>query len=83
MRILPLFLLVAFTGCTLTSVETAGLKVRRVSFLQRVEVPSLALATNGTVTLQGYANDGGGEATGVVLGTALRTFVKGTGTPLP
>ena len=69
-------LLLVATGCTITHVETAQMKIRRVSFLQKVEIPQLKISTNGAVQLQGYANDGGSEAAALITAAAVSAAMK-------
>jgi hypothetical protein len=72
--ILAIFLL---TSCTTTTVTSPnGWQMHRVSFLQKVEIPELVIATNGTVSLRGYANSGGGDAIGSVVSNAVSAAVK-------
>ena len=77
MKLLSLSLVaVALLGCTHTVVETPALKVRRVSFLQKVEIPRLSIGTNGVVTLSGYKTDGGTEAAAAVVSAAVAAAMK-------
>jgi hypothetical protein len=66
----------AVTGCTSTSVETEHWKMKRCSFLQRLEVPALDVTTNGTVTIRGYATDGGADAAAAVTAAAVGAVMK-------
>ena len=54
--------LVVTTGCTYTHADLIKGTVRRVSVLQKTEVPNVtATSTNGVVvSMVGYSNDGGG-----------------------
>ena len=76
-----LLLLFLLCGCTYTSFNPSTGTFKRLSILQKVEVPHLTITTNGTVTLKGYANDGGGEATGVIVGHAVEGVVRGMKPP--
>jgi len=73
---LLLLLVVSLCGCTSTTVTTPQWTVRRISFLQKLEVPNLVIGTNGTVTLQGYSNDGGLSALSKVTEAAVSAAVK-------
>ena len=66
----------AALGCTSTTIETPTLKLRRLSFLQRVEIPKLTMATNGAVTLQGYKTDGGSDAAAAIVSAAVSAALK-------
>lgn len=79
--LIPVLLLAGIlllTGCTSTYVtyETPNgskLTVHRRSCLSRAEIPDLAFETNGVVRMSGYKNDGGSEA----IGTIVKSAVKG------
>lgn len=58
LMLLPLLL----AGCTMTEVSTSTWSLRRVSFLQRVDIPDVTIATNGMASMRGYRTDGGNEA---------------------
>lgn len=69
-------LLAGLTGCTVTKVTTPTWTLRRVSFLQRLEIPLVQVTTNGTVTLQGYATDGGVDAATKITEAAVGAAIK-------
>lgn len=75
-RLLPLLLLLSLCGCTITVVKTPQWTLRRVSFLQRIEMPLVQVSTNGTVTLKGYATDGGIDAAAKVTEAAVSAAIK-------
>lgn len=71
-KLLPL-LVVLLCGCTSTcprwrqDVLTNGTvrsewSMRRTSLLQKMEIGTVTISTNGTVSLRGYKNDGGSES---------------------
>jgi hypothetical protein len=74
-KLLVTSILAAGAGCTHTTVETPTLKLSRISFLQRVEIPGLAVSTNGTITLTGYTNEGGADAAAKIAGAAVSAAV--------
>jgi hypothetical protein len=77
MKLLSLALaLLLAAGCTRTSIKTPTWSMDRVSFFQRVEVPTMSIATNGTATLRGYRNDGGSEAAAAIAAAATAAAVK-------
>lgn len=73
-QICILLLLTLLCGCTSTQVEYGQFKVKRTSFLQSVNVEA-KIDNDGMFTVK-YGNDGGGEQTGKVIGTAVKTMVK-------
>lgn len=73
--ILPIILTI-LTGCTQTVVTTPNWTLRRTSVLQRMEVPLVHVATNGTVTLRGYRTDGGADAAATVAAAAVNAAIK-------
>lgn len=75
MKSLPLVLLLC-VGCTQTVVTTPNWTLRRTSVLQRMEVPLVHVATNGTVTLRGYRTDGGADAAATVAAAAVTAAIK-------
>lgn len=50
--------------------------MHRISFLQRVEIPSLTVKTNGEIVLSGYTNSGGTEALSAVTQAAVSAAIK-------
>ena len=70
------FVLVFANACTVTRVKTPHWEMTRTSFLQKVGIPSLAVATNGTVELRGYKNDGGTEAAAAITAAAVSAALK-------
>lgn len=84
MKYFPLFLLAVFAvcaGCTHTTYTTPTMSVERWSLFQKVEAPRVEITTNGAVTLEGYRNDGGSEATERLVEAAVRGAVKGATAP--
>ena len=75
-RLFALGAVVALCGCTRTKVATPFWTMERSSFLQRVEVPQLTIATNGTATLSGYKNDGGNEALASAVSAAVSAAIN-------
>lgn len=74
--IIPLLL----TGCTITKMQTDKVgkwSFNRWSLFQKVEVPSIQISPNGTVTVKGYKNDGGNEALGVIAEGMAKGVVEG------
>lgn len=69
-------LLLLCAGCTQTVVTTPTWTLRRTSVLQRMEVPLVRVATNGTVTLRGYRTDGGADAAATVAAAAVNAAIK-------
>lgn len=65
-------------GCTSTKVTVEGGKwtMDRRSFLQRLDIPHVTVATNGTAELTGYVNDGGNEALANIIKAAVEAAVK-------
>lgn len=76
MKPLLILLPLALCGCTGTKVETETWPLSRTSFLQRVQIPEVAITTNGTVTLKDYTNDGGNEAAAAVAAAAVSAVLK-------
>ena len=68
-------MLAGATGCTVTRMRVTpeGWELRRVSFLQRVEMPQVNIGSNGTATLQGYRNDGGADAAAKITAAAVKS----------
>ena len=72
----------ACCGCTMTrmeSLEGGGFYFKRISVLQRTDVPEFSVATDGgdsAVTLKGYTNDGGAELIGAAVERAVSAAVK-------
>lgn len=54
--------LLTLNGCTSTNLEADTFKLKRTSFLQRIDIPEASIGTNGTVSIKGYKTDGGNEA---------------------
>lgn len=75
MRYLLLFFL---TGCTSTTitVTSTGWTMKRTSFLQKVEIPKIKVATNGVLTVEGYKSDGGNEAAAAIAAAAVSAAMK-------
>lgn len=67
------------SGCTQTVVTTEHWSIKRISVLQRAEIPSVIIATNGQAELHGYKTDGGAEVIGTAVGTAVTTYLKTKG----
>jgi len=73
-------LVLATTGCTFTKVSRkpdGSWAIRRVSFLQKVEIPEVEIGTNGTTLLRGYRSDGGNQAAAAVTEAAVTAAIKG------
>lgn len=66
--------LMILAGCTQTKFSGGPWTMNRTSVLQKVEVPSLSIGTNGTVTMQGYNNDGGQQITLQLLQALLNSL---------
>lgn len=80
MKSLFLIPLLALCSCTSTNVQTPTITLKRVSFMQKVAIPELTIATNGTATLQGYSNDGGAAAMAEVfkgMATIMEKLAQG------
>jgi len=79
-RTLSLLLAALLAGCTRTTITRkadGAWTMQRSSFLQRLEIPSAAIATNGTWTLRGYSTDGGADVTSKIVSAAVEGAVKG------
>lgn len=70
------------TGCTTTTVRTEHWELRRTSFLQRLEIPSVTILPDGTAEMTGYKTDGGTEAAAAITSAAVTAAIKST-VPLP
>ena len=76
---LTLIVLLSIVGCTRTEFSRTApgaWKLKRSSFLQKLEIPDLAISSNN-VTMKGYANDGGNQALGIAVSAAVEAAVKG------
>ena len=65
--------LIAFCGCTSTTVQYGKTKFSRISFLQSVDVCVSVDGDKATIT---YSNDGGGKTAGAMAGAAASTLIK-------
>lgn len=70
LSLLGLLLAILWSSCTVTRVSTPQWRMTRCSVLQKVDVPTLSVDTNGVVHLNGYKNSGGNEE--------LQAFIKST-----
>lgn len=64
------------SGCTVTKIKTEKWELRRTSFLQRLEIPSVTIAPDGTAVLTGYKTDGGTEAAAAITAAAVAAAMK-------
>ena len=74
------------SGCTSTNIDAQTFKLKRISVLQRLEIPEASIGTNGTVMLKGYKTDGGNEAlvNALVAMTQMVSTMKAvSGVPTP
>lgn len=71
-KLLPIAAVI-LCGCTVTEFSPDTRSFKRTSFLQRAEFGKLVVKPDGSVTLEGYKNDGGNEA----LAAAVRAAVEG------
>lgn len=67
---------VLLSGCTSTHVKTDTWELKRTSFLQKIEIPAVEIAPDGTTKLAGYTTDGGSEATAAIVNAAVSAAVK-------
>lgn len=63
-------------GCTVTKISSGSWSMERKSFLQRMDIGEVTIATNGTARLSGYKSDGGNEALGVAVGAAVAAAIN-------
>lgn len=78
-KIMSLFagvVLLLLAGCTTTAVKTEQWELKRTSFLQKLDIPSVSIAPDGTATLTGYKTDGGSEAVAVITAAAVSAAIK-------
>lgn len=75
--------LLLLCGCARTQilVKPSQWELRRTGFLQKLEIVEVKIATNGTVTIKGYKNDGGNEAAAAITEAAVKGAVKGLKEP--
>jgi len=73
---------VGLAGCTTTSVKTEQWELRRTSFLQKLEIPSVTIAPDGTAVMTGYKTDGGSEAAAAITSAAVSAAIK-SAAPIP
>ena len=74
-------LLLLLCGCTVTRLESregGGFTFRRVSVMQRTEVPKVSFGADGktVVSLEGYQNDGGAAIVGAAVEKAVSAAIK-------
>ncbi len=67
---------VCLCGCTVTRFSSGQWELERRSFLQRVELGRVSIATNGTASLDGYKNDGGNEALASAVSAAVSAAIN-------
>ncbi|GEM_PF-7131009 len=73
-----MWILLFCAGCTSTKVSVEGGRwtMSRWSVLQKLDIPSISIFTNGMIELKGYANDGGNDALKNVIDAAVSAAVK-------
>lgn len=73
---------VLLCGCTVTEFSPDTRAFKRTSFLQRAEFGKLIVKPDGSVTLEGYKNDGGAATMEAVARGAAQGAVAGA-SPVP
>jgi hypothetical protein len=63
-------------GCTQTKITTPTWSMKRVTFLQRTDVPKITVLDDGSIEVEGYSNDGGNGAISAAVEAAVRGAVK-------
>lgn len=66
------------SGCTYTKADLLKGTITRISVLQKTEIPKISAVTtnNVLVSMEGYANDGGSAAVGVIVEKAVGAAVR-------
>lgn len=80
-KLIPI-LAVLLCGCTVTEFSPDTRAFKRTSFLQRAEFGKLIVKPDGSVTLEGYKNDGGAQSLEAVARGAAQGAVAGA-SPVP
>jgi hypothetical protein len=75
-RFLTCALLLLQAGCTVTRITTDHWSIRRMSFLQRLEIPEVEFGSNGVAILRGYRSDGGNQAAAAITAAAVTAAIK-------
>ena len=65
-------------GCTYTKVNLIAGTLTRISVLEKADIPKISAVTtnNVLVSMEGYSNDGGSAASGVIVEKAVSAAVK-------
>jgi hypothetical protein len=76
-RNILLILALCTAGCTVTEFQPETRNFKRTSFLQRAEFGRLVVKPDGSISLEGYKNDGGNEALAAAVKAAVQGAIAG------